>query len=293
MPVPAPNLYPSPSLYPGAGNVQPGAFAELLTESIAPWADNQGVWTAYNNAIATMFETVYDLVADLGDPNQTELATLSAQLDPGTEITSLPTSPLVAPVTADQYVTTTTTYASQNWLVTRTAGIGSTSISVSSQIVNSSYPINSQVANAYTPGWSSLLDPANCPNQFLPYLGQFVGTAIPPSLDATTARLIIQNECGLLRGTVKAILYATKRNLSGTQSAIVIERSDINGNPNPYYFLILVRPEEVVSVSALTDAVNNVKPAGLLWTLVQTDGVIWLTETHTFATDSVTWNQKG
>lgn len=120
---------------------------------------------------------------------------------------------------------------------------------------------------SYVAGYSTLLDPANCPASFLPYLSQFNGTGVQKGTSASDARSIITSEGGFQRGTPAAIIAAAKRNLTGTQSVSLLERT-----PNPYAFVVVVRPGEVTSVSALTAAVNAVKPAGLTWQLVQTNG---------------------
>jgi hypothetical protein len=121
-------------------------------------------------------------------------------------------------------------------------------------------------AVGYTAGWSTLLDPDNCPTQFLPYLGMFVGVYIPPGTADATARSLIKNEAGWARGTAAAIVAAAQRNLIGTQSVSLLERT-----PDPYSFNLVVRPEECQNPAALTAAVNAVKPAGVVWTLVLTD----------------------
>jgi hypothetical protein len=155
----------------------------------------------------------------------------------------------------------------------------------------------------YVPGWSVLLDPDNCPAQFLPYLAQFNGTVVPPSTDEATARAIIKSEYGMSRGTGLggtytsstypaggAIVAAAQRNLIGTQSVTLIERMNGSG-ADAYSFLLIVRPEEVISATAVTAAVNAVKPAGIVWTLVQSDSYTWVAAIHTFTADTMTWNQ--
>lgn len=122
----------------------------------------------------------------------------------------------------------------------------------------------------YTPGWSVLLDPDNCPTAFLPWLGQFVGVVVPPGTDDATARSLVKAEAGFQRGTPGAITTAATRNLTGTQSCVLLERTGINA-PDAYHFLLICHPSEVLSVSELKAAVNAVRPAGLTWDLVLTD----------------------
>lgn len=72
----------------------------------------------------------------------------------------------------------------------------------------------------FVPGWSILLDPNNCPTQWLPYLSQFNGTDVAPGTDDQTARQIINVEAAMIRGTVDAIKAAALRNLVGTAANV-------------------------------------------------------------------------
>ena len=120
---------------------------------------------------------------------------------------------------------------------------------------------------SYVAGYSTLLNVDTCPDQYLPYLGMFIGIYIAPGTDGDVARAIINTKAGWARGTPAAIIAAAQTQLTGTQSCVLIERA-----PDAYSFQLIVRPEEVISVMALTIAVNLAKPAGVVWTLVQTDG---------------------
>jgi len=145
----------------------------------------------------------------------------------------------------------------------------------------------------YVAGWSSLLDPDTCPTAFLPYCSMFNGTGVPPGTDDAEARAIIKAEGGFGRGTPAAIVATARRFLTGTQSCMLIERQS-QGGPDPYHFLLIVRPEEVLDAVALTAAVEAVKPAGVQWTpLVETDGEIWAEATRAWSADTTTWAQKG
>jgi hypothetical protein len=155
----------------------------------------------------------------------------------------------------------------------------------------------------YIPGWSVLLDVDACPTQYLPYLAMFNGTQIPVGANDATARQIIRAEAGMQRGTGLggayttatipaggAIISAAQRNLSGTQSVILLERTAADGTPDAYHFVLIVKPGEVVSVSALTADVTNAKPGGIQWTLVQTVGYTWSTAIHVWSADTFTWD---
>jgi hypothetical protein len=119
--------------------------------------------------------------------------------------------------------------------------------------------------------------------------GQFVGVPIPPDTDDATARSLITSEAGMQRGSPSAIVAAARRYLSGTQNVQNLTRVRPDGTPDPFYFSLVVRPEEVLDAAALVAAVNAVKPAWLMWTLVQRDGSIWLTDSGTWAADVATW----
>lgn len=156
----------------------------------------------------------------------------------------------------------------------------------------------------FTAGWSTLLDPNACPDEFLPYLGMFVGVFIPIGTDPDLARSLIKSEQGFQRGqgfggvydstTIPAggsIVLAAQRHLSGTQSIVLVERTASVGTPDAYHFILAVRPEQLLDATGLTNAVNAVKPAGIQWTLVQTDGWTWAEADGTWNADTMTWNE--
>jgi P2-related tail formation protein len=143
----------------------------------------------------------------------------------------------------------------------------------------------------YVPGWGVLFDVDLCPTAYLPYLAQFVGVVVPTGADDATTRALIRAEAGTQRGTVASIRSAVQRNLTGTQSCFINERVRLDGTPDAYAFVIVVRPSEVTSVAAITAAVDLVKPAGLVYWLVQSDSWTWASATHTWSADTMTWDQ--
>jgi hypothetical protein len=92
--------------------------------------------------------------------------------------------------------------------------------------------------SGYVPGWGPLLDPTLCPTAALPYLGQFVGVAVPDGADDATARAAIRAESGFSRGTLAAITKAVERSISTTWApsvAYVIDQLVQHGNPPTVY----------------------------------------------------------
>lgn len=126
----------------------------------------------------------------------------------------------------------------------------------------------------YVAGWASILDVDTCPTAYLPFLGEFVGVTIPTGSDDATARQIIRNESNQHRGTATAIISAAQRHLGGSQTVDLIERVAADGTADPWHFILVVRPEQVFSTVHLIQDVNSVKPAGIQWTLIETDGWI-------------------
>lgn len=262
-------------------------FTDTLVESTSPWNDPNGFWATYNAALGSMFEQVFGLVADQGDVEQTYVGVLRLALTTSTPITSLPVQNLTISIPVDTEITLISGLNIQVFVTSTTAHSGATSIPVFSQTPNFAYGIGTPVQLAYIPGWSVLLDPLNCPDLFLTFLAQFNGTDVPVGLDSDTARLKIVAENAEQRGTLASIGAAVRRNLTGTQSVAIQERIDTLGNANGYWFVVVVRPGDLGvpsqtindvtvptsgNVQALIDSVNAVKPGGVMWSLVVTDG---------------------
>ena len=139
-------------------------------------------------------------------------------------------------------------------------------------------------------GWSVLLDPVNCPTEWLPYLGQFVGVDIPPGMNGATARQLIMAEAGMKRGTAPSMIAAAQRYLADTQTVLLRERTSAAGGLDPYHFVMIVRPEELtVSMTELIAAVENVKPAGLQGTYLDVDGYPWNSAINDWSMDAFSW----
>lgn len=267
--------------------IETTTFTNSILDSLSPWNDESGYWQGYNTALASIYEAVYSLVADQGSQDAQVIATLSEDLVIGVATTALPVNYLAAFVPAGTTLTLTTADASQSWTTTADANVGDSTIAVASQLLNYSYPRDTQVIPTYVPGWSRLLDPNNCPDQYLPFLAQFNGTPVPTGLAADQARLMILHESASSRGTVSSITHAVQRYLTGSKSVSILERTNQNGNEDGYWFIVVVRPEEIPSVNVLVDAVNSVKPGGVMWLLVQTDAWIIATMEAEFSSIAV------
>jgi hypothetical protein len=122
----------------------------------------------------------------------------------------------------------------------------------------------------YQPGYASALDPQQATAGY-GFLGQIVGVQLPTGVDDETAKSLVTAEAGMSRATPAAVIAAAKRNLSGSQSVTLLERTYIDGTPDAGWFVLVVRPEQIINEAALIASVNAVKLGGLMWSLVQTD----------------------
>lgn len=74
-------------------------------------------------------------------------------------------------------------------------------------------------------GWEVVFDPAACPVRCLPWLAQWVGVAVTPSMSEAEIRQAIAVPEGQSRGSRAAIESAIKRTLTGTKRVIIHERT--------------------------------------------------------------------
>jgi len=126
------------------------------------------------------------------------------------------------------------------------------------------------------PGWSVVMDISKCPNEALPWLGQFVGVRLPTGLTPDQQRAYIKDAPGWDRGTVAALKAAVSPYLAGNKSVIVRERFN-QANPNvdsPGYFQVTTYANETpidlenapstlsVNNGEITDAVRAANVSG-------------------------------
>lgn len=117
-------------------------------------------------------------------------------------------------------------------------------------------------------GWGTLMDVDVAPSWALPWLAQFVGVTHARGLDDTSQRIRIKEASGFQRGTPAAIIGAAKQHLTGTRRVELFEREGSAWN-----FRVRTYQSETPNPQKVIDAVNAVKPAGLVFTFEVQAGV--------------------
>ena len=141
------------------------------------------------------------------------------------------------------------------------------------------------------PGWGQIFDVDACPTPYLPYLGQFVGVALPPGIADADARTMIRNEAGMQRGLVSAMLAAATRILGPGFALTYYERTGPSG-PDPYQFQLFIVgtvPPAAVQAAVIA-AVGFVKPGGIKVNYYFTDGIPWDLLTGHWDAETYSWN---
>lgn len=114
-------------------------------------------------------------------------------------------------------------------------------------------------------GWSILLDINRAPSNALPWLGQFVGAIVDPSLSDADQRQQILDVSGWKRGSVDAMRGAALPYLSGNKTVIFSERDSGASATDPAYGLIVyTRTTETLDADAIEAALLALKPAGIV-----------------------------
>lgn len=117
------------------------------------------------------------------------------------------------------------------------------------------------------PGWSSLMDPARCPDWALPWLAQFAGVRLANGLTADQQRAQIATPPPFLRGTRQAMIDMVADTLTGTKTVRVLER--VGGDA--YALTIATRTSETPDAASAEAAARAQKPIGLILTFVVSD----------------------
>lgn len=141
------------------------------------------------------------------------------------------------------------------------------------------------------PGWSAALDVDRCPSWLLPWLGQWVGVRVPAGADADTMRSAIRNEAGFARGTLVALQAAAAKYLKPGYTIQILERTDDAYTLTAHGYISWLLGDSYAELSAayptytdlggafatydlfskstaaLTSALQDAKPAGLVLTV--------------------------
>jgi hypothetical protein len=119
------------------------------------------------------------------------------------------------------------------------------------------------------PGWSLLLDLDRCPDEALPWLGQFVGVRVLPGSSEADQRARIASTDGFRRGTAAALIGAAKATLTPPATVIFRER-DGAGQGNAaapdyaYYLTVSTYADQTPDPAATLNALLAQKPAGIV-----------------------------
>lgn len=108
--------------------------------------------------------------------------------------------------------------------------------------------------------WEDVFDADHAPVSALDYLSQFVGVELPAGADEATRRELIRGHAGFNRGTVAAIVAATKLHLTGRRTVVVMER--VGGAP--YQLAIRTRTGETPDADVTLADILSQKPAGII-----------------------------
>lgn len=120
-------------------------------------------------------------------------------------------------------------------------------------------------------GWTILLDVDRCPVEALPYLAQYVGERLPAGLTEDEMRQWIRDAPNQQRGTLKSLVDATQRYLTGGKTVTVIER-DLG---HPDHVTVVTYTSETPDSAQVLAEINTVFPAELTLAYVVSGGQIW------------------
>lgn len=153
-------------------------------------------------------------------------------------------------------------------------------------------------APGYTPAWGTLLDVDTAPADALPYLAMYVGVVLPTGVSEAEARELIKTHAGFSRGTRASIEAAIERNLAPGTTFQIVERRTLADAEDAYHFVITIKGKGIVQTwftlkgsweglsgswenlsgneGFIRAAVNEVKPAGVFYSIILTEGTPWL-----------------
>lgn len=132
-------------------------------------------------------------------------------------------------------------------------------------------------------GWTLLLDVDRCPRVALPYLAQYVGERLPLGLTEEEERQWIRDVPNQRRGTIKSIVDAGQRYLTGGKNITVIQR---DGGPDK--ITVVSYTDQTPNSAQVLAELYKVVPADISLTYVVSSGQIW---SQVIATDA-DWNNS-
>jgi hypothetical protein len=111
------------------------------------------------------------------------------------------------------------------------------------------------------PAWAIIFDPLRCPVEALPFLAQFDGAVIRPSMSEEEVRDAIRQPQAFQRGTVAQIEAICKRSLTGTKTVVVTERY----TGDPWKLRVETLASETPDQARLkAELIEEAKPIGIL-----------------------------
>jgi hypothetical protein len=110
------------------------------------------------------------------------------------------------------------------------------------------------------PGWAAVLDVNLCRDDWLPWLGQFVGVVTVAGSTPDEMRAALMALVGFRRGSVGAIRAAAQTTLTGSQTVIVAERY----TGDAYKLAVRTVTAQTPDAAATLAAILTQKPAGLV-----------------------------
>jgi len=122
----------------------------------------------------------------------------------------------------------------------------------------------------YVPPYGRLFDPATCPKAGLPYLGMYVGVALPVGGSEEEWRALVKAESGLARGTLSSLEALLKIAL-GVVPFTVLERTNPVTAVSEAYALTIIVPTGHLA-AAVYEQVNHTIPAGIVWGVIERAG---------------------
>jgi hypothetical protein len=124
------------------------------------------------------------------------------------------------------------------------------------------------------PGWSAVLDLQRCPDEWLPWLAQFVGVALLAGSSPDDMRERIAGTDGFKRGTPESIRVATQATLTGTRHVTLRERDSNSADP-PYTLEVVTLTGETPDPAATRAAILAQKPGGIVLAYRTVAGQDW------------------